>query len=80
MERMKQKRKGMVLAVCLFFLADLIILAVCGFALPAQYADTFLGELREKRARLAQAGGNRVILAGGSGVAFGYDSRMIEDA
>lgn len=80
MERMKQKRKGMVLAVCLFFLADLIILAVCGFALPAQYADTFLGELREKRARLAQVGGNRIILAGGSGVAFGYDSRMIEDA
>lgn len=65
---------------CLIFLADILFLAVCAFVIPAQYGDTFLGELKHKCALLAEEKGKRIILTGGSGVAFGYDSAMIEEA
>lgn len=53
-------------------------LAVWGFALPAQYGDTFLGELKHKAALLEETPGPRIILVGGSGAAFGADSALME--
>ncbi len=57
-----------------------IFFAVCAFCLPARYEDTFLGELKEKCRRLETTEGKRIILVGGSGIAFGYDSAMLEEA
>lgn len=57
-----------------------IFFAVCAFCLPARYEDTFLGELKEKCRRLETAEGKRMILVGGSGIAFGYDSAMLEES
>lgn len=57
-----------------------LILCICTFALPAQYDDTFLGELRYKRELLAVETENpRIILVGGSAVAFGVDSALMEE-
>ncbi len=46
---------------------------------PAQYDETFLGALRDKCALLARDGEcPRIIIAGGSGAAFGQDSELLE--
>lgn len=54
------------------------VLVVWGFALPAQYGDTFLGELKHKVSLLEETSGPRIILVGGSGAAFGADSALME--
>lgn len=53
-------------------------LLIWGFALPAQYGDTFLGELKHKVSLLEDTPGPRIVLVGGSGVAFGVDSVLLE--
>ena len=60
------------------FIAVPLLLAVWGFALPAQYSSTFLGELPAKRALLAaESNKPRLILVGGSAAAFGVDSALL---
>lgn len=49
-----------------------------GFALPEQYRDTFLGELKYKVELLQETPGPRIVLVGGSGIAFGADSALME--
>ena len=53
-------------------------LLIWGFGLPAQYGDTFIGELSAKAALVKDTPGPRIVLAGGSGVAFGVDSALME--
>ena len=62
----------LLLALPLTFLAG-------AFVLPAQYEDTFLGELPAKVELLRDAPGKRLILVGGSAVAFGVDSALTEE-
>ena len=58
------------------FIAIPLLLTVWGFALPAQYGNTFVGELPAKRALLtAESDKPRLILVGGSAAAFGVDDR-----
>lgn len=55
------------------------LLAVA-FGTPAQYDETFLGALRDKCALLAHNSERpRIIIAGGSGAAFGQDSELLEN-
>ena len=61
-----------ILLVPLFFL-------FCTVVLPPVYEDTFLGELRYKVERLKETEGNRIVVIGGSGAAFGIDSRLMEN-
>lgn len=68
-------------------LACLLVLAavpctLLGFAfgLPVQYGETFLGELPYKAEALAAAPGRRVVVVGGSAVAFGLRSDLLEGA
>ena len=51
---------------------------LAGLLLPPQYRDTYLGEFQEKCRLLEQTPGPRVIVAGGSGMAFAVDSALIE--
>ena len=54
------------------FIAMPLLLTVWGFALPAQYSNTFVGELPAKRALLAEESDTpRLILVGVSAAAFG---------
>lgn len=67
------------LAACL-----LVILAVpatlCGFAfaLPAQYDQAYLAGLQDKWDALAAAPSPRIVIAGGSGAAFGVRCDLLE--
>lgn len=64
--------------IILLLLAPLSLLA-WGFCLPSCYEETFLGELKDKCALLEEETEQpRIILVGGSAVAFGVDSALIE--
>lgn len=73
------KKKIIIICVTIALLLSLPgILLVWGFALPAQYGDTFLGELKYKVRLLEETPGRRIVLVGGSGIAFGADSALME--
>lgn len=71
------KRKLWLQVVALLLLGPLVLL-VCGFGLPAQYDESFLGELGDKCDLLEQTPAPRIVLVGGSSVAFGVDSKLLE--
>lgn len=48
------------------------------FFVPPQYGSTFLGELSEKYETLRGSREGKLVLIGGSSVAFGVDSELIE--
>lgn len=75
--------KGKIIVACVTTALLLSLpgtLLVWGFALPEQYGDTFLGELKYKAELLEDTPGPRIVLVGGSGAAFGVDSALMERA
>lgn len=60
-------------------LAEQAFFLICGFGLPVQFGDTFMGELKSKYERLKETSGKRIVLVGGSGVAFDCDSALMDD-
>ena len=73
------RKKIVVICVTLALLLSMpAVLLAWGFGLPAQYGDTFMGELKYKVELLKNTPGPRIILVGGSGVAFGVDSTLME--
>ena len=68
---------GILSAVLL--LSALIPAAVILFAVPSPYEKTFYGELDDKYERLRSIKDPKLVLVGGSSVAFGYDSRTLEE-
>lgn len=60
-------------------LAEQVFFLICGFGLPVQFGDTFMGELKSKYERLKVTSGKRIVLVGGSGVAFDCDSALMDD-
>lgn len=65
------------LALCLVL--PLALLALFGFALPPQYGETFLGEMKYKMERLRSTQGPRIIVVGGSSVPFALKSELVEE-
>ena len=61
--------------VLLLVPASLIVFA---FALPPQYSQTYLGGLQDKWDALSAAEGPRIVVAGGSGAAFGLRGDLLE--
>lgn len=68
------------LACLAVILAVPVILMIFAFGLPAQYGETYLAALGDKRDALAGAEGKRVVVAGGSGAAFGLRCDLLEEA
>ena len=68
---------------CLLILLALLLPASAvvsiGFLLPPQFENTFLGELSDKYDRLYSIDQPKIILLGGSSVAFGYDTKLMEE-
>ncbi len=62
-----------------FLLAGPAALAVAGFCTPAQYGATYYAELPEMYARLKGAEGKRIVVIGGSAVAFGLRGDLMEE-
>ncbi len=75
---MKKKIQISFIAVALAILIPVLTLAaICVFT-PPQYGETFLGELSVKYDRLKNVDGDKVVLIGGSSLAFGIDSDEME--
>ena len=65
------------LAVVVILSPFIMLLSVALFA-PAQYEKTFVGELFAKYERLNSIDEPKMVIVGGSSVAFGVDSALIE--
>ena len=73
---MRTKRFILITTILTLLIASPLLLG--GLLLPAQYQDTFMGELPYKFSRLENAPGKRIIVIGGSGMAFAVDSSLLE--
>ena len=71
--------------VIIFILAVIILVApiasvtILTLAAPCQYDQTFLGELEEKHKRLTSLKEEKIVLIGGSNLAFGLDSEKLQE-
>ena len=78
---MKNKAKILlptILALVLF-LSPLALLVGIFLGTGRVYQNTFYGELDDKYDALYSAKGEKIVLIGGSSVAFGYDSKTLSD-
>lgn len=67
------------LAACLLVVLSVPgALGVLAFGLPVQYGRTYLSALQDKWDALAAAPGSRIVIAGGSGAAFGVRCDLLE--
>ena len=66
-------------AAILAILLPFLPLALIAFVLPGQYGHTFVGILDEKLDRLESIEGEKIVVVGGSSVAFGLDSKLFEE-
>lgn len=76
--RKKQRGIGRALLILLVLLLPFFTVAAAVFCLPPQYQETFLGALDEKYERLTGLEEEKIVIVGGSSVAFGIDSDLIE--
>lgn len=60
------------------FLLPFIAVATVSFLLPPVYEDTFVGELGDKYERLNSIDEPKIVVIGGSSVAFGLDSELVK--
>ena len=75
----KRTVRRIVVTALAVILAEQVFFLICGFGLPVQFGDTFMGELKSKYERLKETSGKRIVLVGGSGVAFDCDSALMDD-
>ena len=66
------------LLALLIILSPIIILASVVLCTPSQYDNAFVGALDEKYERLTGLDGEKLIVVGGSSVAFGIESDILE--
>ena len=68
-----------VIAALLVIILPLGLLLGYAFSIPPQYSNTFVGRLDEKFERLTTIEEPKIVVVGGSSVAFGLDSATIEE-
>nr|MBR4281240.1 hypothetical protein [Clostridia bacterium] len=71
-----KRRICLILAIILLFPA---LLLGYGMSLPSYYAQAYYAQLTEMLSKLQNAGGKKIIIVGGSNVAFGVNSADLED-
>ena len=69
----------LILLVVLSLLLPPIVVIGSALLLPAEYGETFVGILDEKFDRLNSIEGEKIVVVGGSSVAFGLDSALLEE-
>jgi len=82
MKENQKKKKPWLIAVVVLAAVLLLtpaLLAAAAFATPAVYTDTFVGALGAKYDRLRAAGEGKIVVVGGSSVAFGIDSAILAE-
>ena len=65
--------------LALAVLSVILLPAAVAFLFPPAYSATFVGALDEKVERLRSVEGKKAIVVGGSSVAFGLDSTLMEE-
>ncbi len=75
---MKRKKIFLITSV-LLLLAIPAVLLLMVFLSPPQYDETYLAGLGVKWERLNGIKGRKIVIAGGSGVAFDFNSQLLED-
>ena len=78
---MKKILKSLI-AILLAVLLGMAVVAAAVLILPSQFDQLYLAELSDKYARLRSfdtTGENKIVIVGGSSVAFGVNSQMIEE-
>lgn len=63
----------------LILVTPLAIVTTTALATPCQYDETFLGELTNKHTRLKSITEEKIVLIGGSSLAFGLDSAKLQE-
>ena len=80
----KERRKIFitVILVCFFVLFSILVplfgVFLTGILLPAQYDETYYGELAQMYSKLKNTRGKKIVVIGNSNVAFGLDSALAE--
>ncbi len=69
---------GIIISV-LILLTPFVGVVTAAFGLPSQYDATFLGGLSDKYERLTSIDTPKIVVIGGSSVAFGLDSKQLEE-
>lgn len=73
------RHRTMRVLLCLVIVLTVPVALLCfAFGLPAQYGETYLAGLPLKWERLREADSPRIILVGGSGVAFDFRCDLLE--
>ncbi|MBO5020996.1 MAG: hypothetical protein J6D52_10070, partial [Clostridia bacterium] len=67
-----------VLSVILL-VSPIAVIFISSLTAPCQYDETFLGELTDKHTRLTSIKDDKIVLIGGSNLAFGIDSAKLEE-
>ena len=68
------------IAIVLLAALPAVLLGVIGFGIPDQFEKTFLGEFDNKVERLYETEGEKIVIIGGSSVAFGVDAELLSEA
>ena len=77
---MKKLKISLAIALSLLSILSVILFPfIVAVLAPPVYSNTFVGVLDEKVDRLATVEGKKVVVIGGSSVAFGLDSALMEE-
>ena len=68
-----------ILALLIAVLLGLDIIVGAVLFMPERFDEVYFGEMADKYDRLRLAGDNKIVIIGGSSVAFGVNSQMMED-
>lgn len=77
---MVKKRIITAFLVVILFIMPFACMTVFVFSTPTVYHNTFLAELAKKYDRLNSLEGEKIIVIGGSSVAFGVNSKQLEES
>ncbi len=67
------------IAVLLLAALPAVLVGAVGFGIPDQFEKTFLGEFDNKVERLYETEGEKIVIIGGSSVAFGVDAALLSE-
>ena len=73
------KRTLSIILILVLVLSPFIVTSAMALALPNPYGNTFVGALGDKYDLLTQTEGEKIIVVGGSSVAFGIRSDIIAE-
>ena len=75
---MKKHIRILTIALALLLLMPLSLL-VCGITMPSYYGESYYAQLPELYHRLYETEGQKLVIIGGSNVAFGVDTALLND-